>query len=611
MYLPISLVISLTGWVYYRFRQTRAMTLAQFFEIRYSRGFRLFAGILCFVSGIINFGIFPSVGARFFIHFCDLPQQFTFWGFEVSTFVLTMLLLLGVSIIFTFLAGQITIITTDFLQGTFFNITSIILIVFLLGTFSWTQISEGLLISPPDESKINPFLTSGEKSFNIWFFLIGAFVIFYRVMAWQGSQAYNSSATSAHEAKMSGVVGQWRGYVLLLLLVLAPVCMYAMMHHPDFSAQAALVNQALDKSFAGNDQATLTLREQMLVPVALRTILPQGLMGMMCAVMLAAFISTHDTYLHSWASIFIQDVVMPFRKKPFEPARHIRVLRLAVIGVAVFIFFFSLLFPIKEYIQMFTAITGAIFVGGAGAVIIGGLYWKRGTTLGAYSGLITGAVLAVFGIIIRQVEPDFFINSKVLSFLAMIMAIAVYIIVSLFENKTINLDRLLNRGEYAVEGELQSVLMNNEHKYSWLIRQWHKLITSEFTKRDKIIYAMSLVWASGWFTVFLAGTVHNLFNDVSNQAWLSFWRVYVWVTFAAAVVVTIWMTCGGLINLRELFSTLRSRQDIASDDGWVETDDMKRGFEIQKSPGKNWSVCDLKSRDRQTRKNGEFSESKK
>ena len=178
MYLPISLVISLTGWVYYRFRQTRAMTLAQFFEMRYSRGFRLFAGILCFVSGIINFGIFPSVGARFFIHFCGLPQQFTLWEFEVSTFVLTMLLLLGVSIIFTFLAGQITIITTDFLQGTFFNITSIILIIFLLGTFSWTQISEGLLISPPDESKINPFLTSGEKSFNIWFFLIGAFVIF-------------------------------------------------------------------------------------------------------------------------------------------------------------------------------------------------------------------------------------------------------------------------------------------------------------------------------------------------------------------------------------------------------------------------------------------------
>ena len=57
-------------------------------------------------------------------------------------------------------------------------------------------------------------------------------------------------------------------------------------------------------------------------------------MGAFAAVMLAAFISTHDTYLHSWASIFIQDVVMPLRKKPFSSKQHISVLRWAIIGVA-------------------------------------------------------------------------------------------------------------------------------------------------------------------------------------------------------------------------------------------------------------------------------------
>ena len=46
------------------------------------------------------------------------------------------------------------------------------------------------------------------------------------------------------------------------------------------------------------------------------------------AVMLAAFISTHDTYLHSWGSIFIQDVVLPFRKKPFAPRQQMWLLRL-------------------------------------------------------------------------------------------------------------------------------------------------------------------------------------------------------------------------------------------------------------------------------------------
>ena len=39
---PLGLFIALTGYIYYRYRETRAMTLAQFFEIRYSKAFRLF-----------------------------------------------------------------------------------------------------------------------------------------------------------------------------------------------------------------------------------------------------------------------------------------------------------------------------------------------------------------------------------------------------------------------------------------------------------------------------------------------------------------------------------------------------------------------------------------
>src|SRR4051794_36094803 len=50
---PILLIVGITGFVIYRYRETRAMTLAQFFEMRYSRRFRLFIGLLAFVSGIL------------------------------------------------------------------------------------------------------------------------------------------------------------------------------------------------------------------------------------------------------------------------------------------------------------------------------------------------------------------------------------------------------------------------------------------------------------------------------------------------------------------------------------------------------------------------------
>ena len=43
---PIGLLLVVSGWVYYRYRETRVLTLAQFFELRYSRNFRVFSGLL-------------------------------------------------------------------------------------------------------------------------------------------------------------------------------------------------------------------------------------------------------------------------------------------------------------------------------------------------------------------------------------------------------------------------------------------------------------------------------------------------------------------------------------------------------------------------------------
>ena len=44
------LFILLSGFIIYRYRESRVMTLAQFFEMRYSRRFRLFMGVLAFLS---------------------------------------------------------------------------------------------------------------------------------------------------------------------------------------------------------------------------------------------------------------------------------------------------------------------------------------------------------------------------------------------------------------------------------------------------------------------------------------------------------------------------------------------------------------------------------
>jgi hypothetical protein len=96
--------------------------------------------------------------------------------------------------------------------------------------------------------------------------------------------------------------------------------------------------------------------------------------------MIGAFISTNDTYLHSWGVIFVQDVVLPFRKQPLSPEQAPRAaaprdLRRRPLRGALQL----LLRAEPVHLDVSRADGGTVFVGGAGSAIIGGLYWKKGT----------------------------------------------------------------------------------------------------------------------------------------------------------------------------------------------------------------------------------------
>lgn len=557
----VLLIITVSGWIIYRFRQTRCMTLAQFFEVRYSRRFRIFAGVLCFISGLINFGIFPAVGARFFVYFCGLPHSVSLLGFDVSTFALTMMILLGISIYFVTAGGQIAVIIADFFQGMFVNIVFIALILYVFFTFDWGIIQEALSTAPQDASLINPFKTSQVEDFNFWYFLIGVVGVLYNTMSWQGTQAYNASAKSAHEAKMASVLAGWRGLPQTLLFLFIPIAAYTVLNHADFQQIAS----AVETSIAGAE--TEAIQNQLKVPMVLSHILPRGLIGAFVAVMLAAFVSTHDSYLHSWASVFIQDVIMPFRKKPFTPKQHIRVLRWAIVGVAIFIFFFSLLFKQNQYIMLFFAITGAIFVGGSGAVVIGGLYWKRGSTAAAWAAMTIGSGISVTGIIIHQLVDDFFINGQMFWAISMFGGSLLYVIFSLLgKRKDADMDKLLHRGKYARTEEQQVVAA--APKRGWKILGMGK----EFTRFDKFIYIANYIWTGGWTLVFIVGTIYNLNNEVSDDTWMSFWQTYVIIQVVLATITIFWFGGGGFRDLRDMLKRLAQTKRDDSDDGYVHAD---------------------------------------
>ena len=140
----IILAITASGWVIYRFRQTRSLTLAQFFEKRYSRKFRIFAGIVAFVCGIINFGIFPAVGAQFFISYCGFPDSFI----GIPTFPLVMIILISIALYFVYTGGQIAVIIADFFQGVFLIIVLFVITIFLYKNVGWDQVTNSLKDTP-------------------------------------------------------------------------------------------------------------------------------------------------------------------------------------------------------------------------------------------------------------------------------------------------------------------------------------------------------------------------------------------------------------------------------------------------------------------------------
>ena len=560
MIAPVIIILSVTGWARYRFRQTRALTLAQFFEMRYSRNFRIFAGTLCWISGILNFGIFPAVAANFFIYYCGIPEHFTIVGINLSTFIFIMLFLLAISLYSTFLGGQITVMVTDFMQGLFVNIAVVvILVVITMTTFKWSHFTEALMTAPDNASLLHPLKTGNVKDFNFWFFMIVIFSTVMNWMGWQGSQAYNSCGKSAHETKMAQILGTWRGLAQALLLMLLPICAYVFMHHHDFAPQAQQVTNVL--STVENPQ----LQKQITVTVALTKFLPTGLLGLFCAVVLASFISNCNTYLHSWGSIFIQDVIMPLRKTPLSPKAHMLALQLSIAFVAIFIFIFSILFKQNEYIMFFQAITGAIFLGGSGAAIIGGLYWKRGTTAAAWSSLIVGSGLAISAMILRQINESWVpVNSQWVFGISMLLSLIVYIVVSLTKSGfSFNMDKMLHRGIYAIDGTQPTTPILKNRFLEALG------ITNEFTWRDKLVAWSNIGWSLGWFAVFIIGTVYALLVGTKIESWAEFWKYFIIINFILGVVTTVWFAIGGFQDMRQLFRDLGSARRDQTDDGRV------------------------------------------
>lgn len=355
-----------------------------------------------------------------------------------------------------------------------------------------------------------------------------------------------------------------------------------------------------------------TLYHQMMLAVAMRHMLPPGVLGLFCLLMVLAMISTDDSRIYSAAGTIAQDVVLPLRKKPFTPEQHVWMIRIVSIGIGVCFFFGSTFMAQMDYIQLFVYMMCIMWMGGCGPVMLFGIYSRFGNKYGAWTSLLTGMVLGVGNVLLQHcwashvypfldrhnwVEPvGLFlkkasaplepyivwemnpvkcpVNNYEIYFLTMILTLFLFVAVSIITGwgkEKFNLDRMLHRGIYAIEGEKKPEPMK------WTFRNILNnlvCINSEYTTGDKWIawclFVYSIIYRFG--IVFVLVVVLNLFSPWSNQAWTRYFLITsLVIPGILAAVTTVWFGIGGVRDMIQLFRDLNARKNInIYDDGRVE-----------------------------------------
>jgi SSS family solute:Na+ symporter len=600
--MPVGLVITLTGFVRWRYRATRCLTVCQFFEYRYgSRRLRVMAGLLCWVSGVINMGIFPGVGTRFFINFCNLDGYIL--G-VVPTYPVLMAALLSISVYLTISGGQIAVIVTDFLQGIFCTVTLLCICAFIGGHFAWSSAVEALeAASQPSASLFNPFDIDDQASFGFFYYVSTTFMMVYHTMSWQGDQGYNCAAKDPHSAQVAVVIGRLRGQLQSVAMSLLPLAAMIILYAAPLSMQGvAPGNRSITaaSSVASKIEEELHARypdseadvAQQRVPLTLREVLPSWLAGAFAAAMLGFFLSTHTTYLHTWAAVLIQDVILPLTG-PQTRDVHLRWLRWATIFVAVLIFLWSWLVPTRDFILMFMSLSGAIWNAGAGACIIGGLYWPRGTALGAGAALVAGASTSIAALWLQLTlgTTAFPYNGNQVLTVASGLSVCAYVACSLSCGRDARGEAIVAELQQAAAAEvgvhndgckLRRAVGTNHVATAPVSRDlWEQLrsirslalqsigladgpqASGHFSRAEKALVLMCLLVGGAELAALLLPCLLFVLDAMPDTTWLKFWHMWLWCSAVLATLFSVWFVLGGL---RDLLEFERQLQSVGRDD---------------------------------------------
>jgi SSS family solute:Na+ symporter len=383
------MVIGKTGFIVMGLRKLKVITIPEFYEIRYGKNVRFLGGILLFLGGVLNMGIFLKMDGLF------LTETM---GFGPDVLVIIMVIMLIIVVSYTVLGGMFSVVITDFIQFVVLSFGMLIATIFVLLRVSFSEVAS-VVVRQFGEAGVNPIVNSHFGwPFLLWM-LIGSVAI----------SALNQPAASKAFASESPEVG--RKVFLYTGITLAGRYMIPMFWGV---AALALFGPSLDPKTA--------------MPRLLGTVVPSGFLGLMVAGMLAASMSTYSAYMLAWSSVATRDIIAPCTKNGLTEKKSMTISRIISCLLGIFILVFGLWYEIPATAFQYLAITGAMYAAGAFGCVAGGLYWKKANIVGAYSSLALGGAAPIAFLVLDQIKNAlppgmlFLVDVNVSGFLSFVLA---------------------------------------------------------------------------------------------------------------------------------------------------------------------------------------------
>jgi SSS family solute:Na+ symporter len=417
----VTFLVGVTGFIVVPLRRLQVMTIPEFYEKRFGRDIRILGGMILAFSGILNMGMFLKASSLFITGVTGMTSEFHL------KIVMTVLLFLV--LLYTTLGGLVSVAILDYIQFVIISFSLIFASVISIRHLGWANIVD-TVTRELGRGGFNPFDETGFGwSYVLWMFFMGL----VSCAIWQTAVIRACAAKSTSIVKRIYMLSSI-GFLIRFLI-------------PYFFGICALVyianNQVLRGIFLSTEGKASSDLSLTAMPFYISQIIPAGFIGIITAGMIAAFMSTHDSYLLCWSSVLTQDAIAPWFKKELSSKARLLLTRIFIVLIGLFTLVWGLWYPLEQDLWDYMAISGAIYSIGGFALLAFGLYWKRASRAGAYLALLTG-FLAVLGLSkvqelcsplldpikkLFKIEGD--ISSAVIGLVVLVLAVVLMIVGSL------------------------------------------------------------------------------------------------------------------------------------------------------------------------------------